>query len=284
MQLTDIAKRQIPPTAWAEGENIPWDDPAFSERMLAEHLSQEHNLASRRLEVIDRQVEWIHQEVLQARATRVMDLTCGPGLYSSRLAALGHTCVGIDFSPAAVRYAQVQAARANLECTYLHANVREAEFGDGFGMAMMLFGQLNVFRRNDAHAILKKAYAALHPGGRLLLEPQKFETIENGGKTGSSWSTCGPEGGLFSAGPHLCLSESFWDPDGRRSTERYFIVDAESGQVTRHAITNEAYTDKDYKQMLAEIGFSDIQLYPSLVGVPVEEQSQSANLVVVGRK
>ena len=49
MTLADIVSRKTPPIAWAEGENIPWDDPAFSERMLAEHLSQKHNLASRRL-------------------------------------------------------------------------------------------------------------------------------------------------------------------------------------------------------------------------------------------
>ena len=45
MRLSDIVRRRVPPVPWEEGENIPWNDPAFSERMLAEHLSQEHNLA-----------------------------------------------------------------------------------------------------------------------------------------------------------------------------------------------------------------------------------------------
>lgn len=32
---------------------IPWDEPAFSQRMLENHLSQDHDWASRRLTVLD---------------------------------------------------------------------------------------------------------------------------------------------------------------------------------------------------------------------------------------
>ncbi|EOI1394309.1 hypothetical protein ACMGOD_005528 [Klebsiella oxytoca] len=32
----------------AEESKIPWDEPAFSQRMLANHLSQDHDWASRR--------------------------------------------------------------------------------------------------------------------------------------------------------------------------------------------------------------------------------------------
>ena len=39
-KLVSIIGRQLPPTPWVEGDNIPWQDPAFSERMLVEHLSQ----------------------------------------------------------------------------------------------------------------------------------------------------------------------------------------------------------------------------------------------------
>ena len=284
MQFSDIVNRKIPPTAWAEGDNIPWDDAAFSERMLAEHLSQKHNLASRRMDIIDRQIQWIHQDVLEATPSRVLDLACGPGLYTSRLAGLGHACVGIDFAPAAVRHAREEAERQSLGCTYHQANVREAEYGDGFGLAMMLFGQINVFRRADAQSVLQKAFTALSPGGRLLLEPQRFETVEKGGRAGTSWSTCGEGGGLFSDRPHLCLCESFWDAEERQATERFFIVDTETGDVTRHAISNEAYTDEDFEQMLTEVGFDDIRLFPSLTGIPVEEESQSANLAIVAQK
>lgn len=50
LTLLDIAARTLPPAPWAEGDNIPWDEPTFSERMLREHLSQHHEMASRRFE------------------------------------------------------------------------------------------------------------------------------------------------------------------------------------------------------------------------------------------
>jgi 2-polyprenyl-3-methyl-5-hydroxy-6-metoxy-1,4-benzoquinol methylase len=79
--------------------------------MLHEHLSQDHDAASRRGATIDRQVAWIHGALLLAGTpTRVLDLGCGPGLYAERLAALGHRCVGVDVSPASIAFARARAA------------------------------------------------------------------------------------------------------------------------------------------------------------------------------
>ena len=104
LNLRDIVSR-APLAPWCEGDNIPWDDPAFSRRMLREHLSQDHDLASRRLERIDSHVAWIHAEVLGSTPSRVLDLGCGPGLYAHRLARRGHACSGIDFGPSCVTFA-----------------------------------------------------------------------------------------------------------------------------------------------------------------------------------
>jgi hypothetical protein len=35
-----IHYRPQPPVPWRDGANLPWGDPAFSERMLAQHLDQ----------------------------------------------------------------------------------------------------------------------------------------------------------------------------------------------------------------------------------------------------
>ncbi len=39
------------------------DEPAFSQRMLENHLSQDHDWASRRLTVIEQQVTWITRQL-----------------------------------------------------------------------------------------------------------------------------------------------------------------------------------------------------------------------------
>ena len=158
MNLNEVVHRTMRPRPWAEGEKIPWNDPDFSRRMLKEHLTQAHDAASRRTPTIKKHVNWIHHSVLGDRPSHILDLGCGPGLYSSRLAALGHTCHGIDFSPASISYAKKHAGK---KCRFTQADVRTAEFGRGYDLAMFIYGEFNVFTKPDARGILKKAYEAL---------------------------------------------------------------------------------------------------------------------------
>ncbi|HUG16753.1 MAG TPA: class I SAM-dependent methyltransferase, partial [Thermomicrobiales bacterium] len=206
--LSDLVRRAPVAEPWAEGDKIPWHDPDFSARMLQEHLSQAHDAASRRAGVIESHVEWIHRVVLEAQPSRILDLGCGPGLYTERLAALGHDCVGIDFAPAAIVYARERAHAVNLACVYQQADIRAADYGDAFDLVMLLYGEINVFRPDDARLILTKSRQALAAGGRLLLEAHTAEAVRAMGSAPSRWRAA--ERGLFSARPHVWLQESFW--------------------------------------------------------------------------
>jgi SAM-dependent methyltransferase len=274
--ISNLHDRPIPAQPWAEGEKIPWNDPAFSARMLHEHLAQEHDAASRRAKIIKKHIKWIHNFVLAKNPSRILDLGCGPGLYCAELAALGHVCHGIDFSPASIEHA-VKNAPAN--CTYTLGDLRTVEFPPGFDFAQLIFGEFNVFKRDHALGILQKAHAALAPGGHLLLELQTFDAVEQMGNQPSTWYTS--SGGLFSENPHLCLMESFWDEAEAAATERYILI--EDGQpIIRYASTTLAYTEEDIAAMLTEVGFTDIEFHPSLTG----ETSESPEdfLVVIARQ
>jgi len=280
MKILDLIERKAVPEPWDEGDNIPWSEPGFSERMLTEHLSQAHDLASRRFEAIDTHIEWIHQKLLEGRQSKVLNLGCGPGFYTSRLAKLGHKCVGIDYSPASIKYAPEQAGKEKLSCEYLHEDIRKADFGTGFDLAMLIFGELNVFRPADAKTILKKANHALVGNGILLLEPHSFGAVKSIGEQPSSWYSA--KSGLFSDKPHICLEESFWDSNSSTATKRYFIIDASTSNVTRHATTYQAYTDQQYRSLLRECGFEAIEFYPSLG--EAKEKYQNDLIAIVARK
>lgn len=280
MKLLDLIERQAVPDPWSEGEKIPWNDAAFSRRMLDEHLSQAHDAASRRAETIDRHVAWIHRALLAGEVTQILDLGCGPGLYAMRLARFGHRVVGIDFSPASVAYAQAQAKREALPCRFVEADIRRADYGSGYGLAMLIFGEFNVFHPDHARAILCKIYAALDAGGLVVLEPHTFEAVRRLGAQMPFWYAT--PSGLFSDRPHLCLTEAFWDADRNVATERYFIVDAQSGDVVRHATSTQAYTEEAYQTLLEQCGFDQVQIYPSLVGAKDEDQTDF--MAIVARK
>jgi len=274
--LTDIVERIAKPAPWAEGDNIPWSDPEFSERMLAEHLTQEHDLASRKSGVIDEHVDWIFSSLLDGRPGRVLDLGCGPGLYAQRLARKGCECVGVDFSPASIRHAREVAAADGLNCRYIHGDLRDRDFGRDFDLAMLIYGQFNVFPRPVAIEILNRVFAALVPGGRLLLELQSADQIEAGGQAGPTWYATAA--GLFSDRPHLVLQENFWDEAERASTSRFMVVDAATGAVSSYALSNEAYTDPELDEVLRGGGFEGVMWVPSLTG---REEAAETDLPVV---
>ena len=281
MKLADIANQTRPPLPWGEGDKIPWHEPEFSERMLQEHLDQNHDAASRRLTKIEEHVNWIHHRLLLENPTKILDLGCGPGLYTSRLSRLGHDCVGIDYSPASIAYAINQATEEKLACKYMLDDVRTADYGTDFGLVMMIFGEFNTFCSTDARTILSKAYQSLAENGILLLEPHTFDGVRGTGEARvSRWQSL--EKGVFSSKPHLYLEEKFWDADGQISTTRYFIIDTATGEVLKSAESAQSYTNEEYQLLLAEIGFRDIHLYPSLTGE--EEESQKTLLVITARK
>lgn len=278
--LLDIVHRVNHPRPWAEGEKIPWNDPAFSQRMLAEHLSQAHDHASRRSVRIDQQVAWIHRQVLGERPARVLDLGCGPGLYAQRLARLGHTLTGIDFSPASIAYAREKAQSEDLNITYLEGDIRAVEYGPGYDLVMLIFGEFNTFKPADADVLLDKSRQALAPGGRLLLEPHTFDAIRRTGEAPPYWYSS--PGGLFSDRPHLLLGENDWDAAILAATERYYLIDAATGQVTRHASSMQAYDQDAYRRLLENRGFSAVTFYPSLTG-QVDETSADLIAIVAQR-
>lgn len=264
MKINNIIKRNPLPKPWDEGEKIPWNEPGFSKRMLKEHLSQDHDLASRRMDIVDRHVDWIRRTFLPEKTSRILDLGCGPGLYLERLAKQGYDCTGIDFSPASIEYARSRAETEGLKIDYRYGDIRTTEFGTGYDLVLFVFGEFNVFRREDAEHILGKAWKALKQGGVILLEPQTFDNIQDIGQGPSRWYT--HKKGLFSDAPHIWMEEHFRDEATNTSTTRYFIVDAATGNVEKFAASVQAYTDTEYQQLMSRTGFDNVLQYPSLTG------------------
>jgi SAM-dependent methyltransferase len=280
MNLLDIVHRQSLPKPWTEGGKIPWDDPDFSRRMLQWHFPQGYDAASRRSEIIDRHVQWIHAQVLQGKPSHVLDLGCGPGLYTSRLAKLGHVCVGMDFSPASIAYAQEQPEEARRNCTYFLEDIRTADYGEGVDLVMLIYGEFNAFRPEEAKAILEKAWRALVPGGILLLEPHPFEYIARMGEQPPSWYSA--EQGLFSDLPHLYLQESFWEAEGSVAIKRIYVIDAGTGGVACHSENLRAYTEAQYRSLMLDCGFCEVEFHVSLDGSVNNEGSDF--IVILSKK
>ena len=260
-----IARFGHAPEPWVEGRTIPWDDLGFSERMLREHLSQAHDGASRRSELIERHVALI-EGLLPSRPSRILDLGCGPGLYALRLAEHGHDVLGVDFSPASIAYAREQAASRSLRCRFELGDVRTAEYGSDCDLVMLLYGELNLFQRHEAVALLRRCADALAPGAKLLLEVHSYDAVQKRGEAPPKWSAV--PSGLFSEQPHLRADESFWSEGSLVTSGRHWIVDAASSDVTLYGWSMLAYSDAEYESLLQDAGLRLQERFESLMGEP----------------
>ncbi len=262
MNITDIINRKSPSQSVSEENALPWQRRDFSERMLKEHLTQEHDMASRNLELIKKQVDWIHTTILKEKSAKILDLCCGPGIYTNMLTKYGHRCKGIDFSPAAIEYAHITKIELMLDCEYSLSDVRYIDYGKDFDLAMLLFGELNTKTKEEASRILKNMNSALKEGGLALIEVFNYDTVEELGTYQPTWLS--ETESSFSAKPHIILKDYEWVHNECYSVCRYHIIHAESQQVEIYTERLQAYTYSQYEELMTKSGFSIISKLPSL--------------------
>ncbi|MCJ2165951.1 MULTISPECIES: class I SAM-dependent methyltransferase [unclassified Pseudodesulfovibrio] len=269
----------IPPDAralWDGMYKIPWNDPAFSGRILAEHLSQDHHLASRKLDVIESQVAWINANVLTGVSASILDLGCGPGLYSRCLAGVSHRYVGLDFSPASIDHARQEFGVPG-RCEFRLGDVVEADLGGPFDLVMMLYGELNVFSPDQCRRILVKAFEALAPGGRLLVERQRVHAVQAVGQGVNTW-TRAESGGLFAEAPYVCLTENHWFQEEGVSLQCFQVWVKGQDAPVLYRSTTKAWTASEMEGLFRSAGFIDVVHHSDW---PVPDQGLA---LVSGRK
>jgi SAM-dependent methyltransferase len=277
--LWHIYHRPQPPPPPHGAANFPWDDPDFSERMLRQHLDQSHGAASRPRTEIIRLVDWLWDRLSLHEGSRVLDVTCGPGLYAVELARRGCTVHGLDFSPAAIRYAQALAADAGVteRCSFDLCDVLTMDPPAArFDAALFLYGELATFTPDEAADLLQCCASALQPpskqgaGGRLVVELLDFEHVD---KQDSTWWFA-DDSGLWGDWPFFHLGERHWYAEQNLSLEQFHIINLETGELHEYTLSDQAYPTDNVVSMMHEAGFNHVEVYPAWGGVDLYDAKE----------
>ncbi|MCB9418469.1 MAG: class I SAM-dependent methyltransferase [Ardenticatenaceae bacterium] len=271
--LWRIYNRPERPLPWTTGGNLPWDDPGFSQRMLREHLDQSHGAASRQTPERETQLDWLWKKLNLAPEKRLLDVTCGPGLYATAFAQRGIRVTGVDFGPASIAYAKELAIEKGVvaHCQFIQQDVRQMDFADSdFDAALFIYGQLAVFKREEAQQLLHQVARSLRPGGRLVVELLNQDRVDK--KDSTWWYT--DNTGLWGDAPFLHLGERQWHADEQISYERFHILHLETGQLDEVHLCDQTYAVDDMTAMMREAGFTSVDVYPAWDGLALYDAEE----------
>jgi SAM-dependent methyltransferase len=181
----------------------------------------------------------------------VLDVPCGDGRLTSRLAAAGYAVTGVDLIASEVEHAREAAAAAGVEARFELGDLRAlpdvgrvdalVSWGNAFGYLVPA----------ETARSLASMHAALRPGGRLVLESMTVAEsfLVAGFKPSTEWEY----GGIrLSATNHYRVSESRLESD-------FTFEDAE-GLVEHTRAAHHVHTSGEVVRMLQQAGFGDIEL------------------------
>ncbi|MBU5422939.1 methyltransferase domain-containing protein [Cellulomonas hominis] len=249
------------PTPYQPSDAPFWDDPYISGQLLAAHLDPTHDAASRRPAEIDRTVAHLAASGLAGPGTRVLDLGCGPGLYAQRLAALGCAVTGVDLSERSLAHARRAAAEAGLTIEYRRQDFRTLDEPGRFDLVLQAYGELSTFGDDVRDDLLRRARAALAPGGALVLDVST--PVQGAADADDAWAA--GEGGLWRPGPHLVLTRTHrYDGDVR--CRQYSVLTDDD--VTTYRMWFHDYVPGTLAPVLAAAGLRVESAGSSLAGDP----------------
>ncbi|MCB2205828.1 class I SAM-dependent methyltransferase [bacterium] len=254
-----------------------WTRPHIARQMLTYHLNPETELASRSAGIIDGIVTSLDDR-FSLNGKRVCDLGCGPGLYTSRFAALGAEVTGVDFSRNSLEYAEKEAGRNGQEITYIHADYVEDALPGDFDLVTFIYYDYGVLSPEHRRHLLTKIHSMLRPGGYLALDALGM------GSFSAKRETTAIEhrlmNGFWSEKDYIGLQRTLLYSDDAVSLDHYVII--EPGEHWEIYNWLQHFTPDHLADELEQAGFSIEAVNASLAGDALTDTSET--IAVIARK
>ena len=258
------------PPVYHESSKAFGDDEHISKSMLDAHLNTENDGASRRLSTIQNSVEWIVSYCKNGQGKQLLDLGCGPGIYSELLYDKGFSVTGIDFSKRSIEYAQNHAKETCRKIRYYYQNYLEMDYENEFDVIILIYCDFGVLPPQDRSALLKKIQKALKKDGILILDAfnrpylDSFQPIQ---------SIRYENGGFWSAEPYVIIQRNKYFEETANTLEQYLILTDDNCECFN--IWNQIYSKETFIDELRSVGFSEIGVFDDVTGADFTGKSET---------
>ncbi|MER8570360.1 class I SAM-dependent methyltransferase [Mesorhizobium sp. M0924] len=220
-------------------------------------------------ETSDRQAGVIWDLLYLEQGRSVLELGCGYGRITNRLAEKGARVTGLDISPALLQKAKADAARRGVNVEYVLGDMRSLPWRDRFDAAFLCYTTFGYFDDADNERVLREAASSLRKGGRLLIDhANRFAVLRH-------------KSPIYLAQRNDDLRIDIMSNDvlsDRRNIERIIVRD---GCVRRTHLSYRQYGFSEFVRMLRSAEFETVEVYGEEGGTFT---SDSLSLVVVAYK
>jgi SAM-dependent methyltransferase len=253
MNIDRIKKLTTKPGLYEKGTAEMWTDPHISAQLLDLHINPDNDIASRSGEKIQLLTNWIlnHSNKPQMQ---ILDLGCGPGLYTESLAQKGHEVTGVDFSETSIQYARHQSVLKKLNIEYLHQNYLHLDFEDKFDLAIMIYLDFCALIPRERDQVLENICRALKKGGLFIFDVNNPKNIDKK-MISQGWEVS--SGGFWRNGPYMALSNGYHYPSAHVYANQHVVID-ENEHAESYVFWNHYYDKEEIAGILGHKGFSEI--------------------------
>ena len=263
------------PDLYQKTEAAFWDDEHISGEMLKAHLAPDFEGASRKLEFIQRSAAWIGEIMPPAKYPRILDVGCGPGLYTERFAKMGYGTTGMDLSRRSVQYARDSAASQGLDITYYCQNYLAMELEETFDAAVMIYCDYGVLPDHERRTLLRNLYNHLRPGGKVLLDVLSMESYRRFEEL-QTWETC-PKGGFWKKEGYIALTGKYRCTD-HVTLEQVTVIGER--ETKAYCLWNTYFTKEMLVREAGEAGFGVCGVLGDVAGSPCREDGPTIAILI----
>ncbi len=249
------------PPLYMKSEAAFWNEEHISQQMLNAHLDPNFEGASRKAVFIDKSAQWIGGNLPPNKYNKLLDLGCGPGLYTERFAKMGYQVTGIDFSERSIDYAKKAAKQQGLDISYHCRDYLNMDIDKNFDVSTMIYCDYGALSTEDRKKLRNYVYQHLTSGGRFLFDVFSMEFYHQF-KESKSWEIC-PEGGFWS-GEEYMLFQGNYKYEEHVTLEQMILMTDD--KITPYYLWNTCFTKESLLREVEETGFKVIEVFGDVAG------------------
>lgn len=259
--IKKLAEQSLKPALYEEGNAVMWTDEHISRQLLEVHLSEHTDLASRKPDTIRSTIDWIFSKC-KGVELNILDLGCGPGLYTELLAAKGHHVTGVDFSANSIEYAKSAAAKKNLDAEYLCQDYTTLDLPHNkYDLVLLIYTDFCPLLPAQREDLLQGIKKALKPGGLFILDYSNDKNLQNK-LSPKNWEAA--EKGFWKDRPYLALSDSFLYDDEKVVLYQHIVID-DNNMVDVYRFWHHYFSSSDLENILGKHQFADLTFYDGVI-------------------